>query len=89
VYPLPLGVRGLCPRKNFQITDARMCVLAHFSDKNQYIDACIYAVFELPGGLNPPVVCLTPKHDALGGQFQPPAVVNDAESPMCNGNDNE
>jgi hypothetical protein len=34
-----------------------------------------------------------PKHDALGypggGQFQPPAVVNDAESPVCNGNDNE
>jgi hypothetical protein len=23
VHPLPLGVRGLCPRKNFQITDAR------------------------------------------------------------------
>jgi hypothetical protein len=23
VYPLPLGIRGLCPRKNFQITDAR------------------------------------------------------------------
>jgi hypothetical protein len=21
--PLPLGARGLCPRKNFQITDAR------------------------------------------------------------------
>jgi hypothetical protein len=27
--------------------------------------------------------------DTLGGQFQPPAVVNDAESPVCNGNDNE
>jgi hypothetical protein len=27
--------------------------------------------------------------DTLGGQFQPPAVVNDAESPVCNDNDNE
>jgi hypothetical protein len=34
------------------------------------------------------------KQDALGypgggGQFQPPAVVNDAELPVCNDNDNE
>jgi hypothetical protein len=43
VYPVPLGVRGLWPRKIFQIADARRRVLAHFSDKNQYIDACIYA----------------------------------------------
>jgi hypothetical protein len=43
VYPLPLGVRGLCPRKIFQITDACRRVLAHFSDKNQHIDGCIYA----------------------------------------------
>jgi hypothetical protein len=45
------------------------------------------------GGLNPPVVCLTPPNkmpwDTLGGQFQPPAVVNDAESPVRNDNDNE
>jgi hypothetical protein len=27
--------------------------------------------------------------DTLGGQFQLPAVVNDAESPVCNDNDNE
>jgi hypothetical protein len=27
--------------------------------------------------------------DTLGGQFQPPAVVNDAELPVCNDNDNE
>jgi hypothetical protein len=37
----------------------------------------VQPVFELPGvgGFNPPVVCLTPKQDALGypgGQFQPP-----------------
>jgi hypothetical protein len=37
-------------------------------------------VFELPGGwgLNPPVVCLTPKQDALGypgGQLQPPPLI--------------
>jgi hypothetical protein len=54
------------------------------------------SVFELPGGwgLNPPVVCLTPKQDALGYpgggvSFNPPAVVNDAQSPVCNDNDNE
>jgi hypothetical protein len=57
-------------------------------------------VFELPGwgeggggGLNPPVVCSTPPNkmpwDTPGGQFQPPAVVNDAELPVCNDNDNE
>jgi hypothetical protein len=58
-------------------------------------------VFELPGGwgggggLNPPS-CLPnpPKHDALGypggvSFNPPPAVVNDAESPVCNGNDND
>jgi hypothetical protein len=43
VYPLLMGARGLCPRKNFQITDACRRVLGHFSDKNQHIDACIYA----------------------------------------------
>jgi hypothetical protein len=60
------------------------------------------AVFELPGGggggvrgggLNPPVVCLTPQTrcpgDTLGVSFNPPAVVNDAELPVCNDNDNE
>jgi hypothetical protein len=53
------------------------------------------SVFELPGwggvGVEPPVVCLTPppQNDTLGGQFQPPAVVNDAESPVCNDNDND
>jgi hypothetical protein len=55
------------------------------------------SVFELPGGwgLNPPVVCLTPpppKQDVLGyprGSVSTPAVVNDAESPVCNDNDNE
>jgi hypothetical protein len=31
--PPPGGGSGLCPRKNFQITDARRRVLAHFSDK--------------------------------------------------------
>jgi hypothetical protein len=46
------------------------------------------------GGLNPPVVCSTPPNkmpwDTPGGQFQPPpAVVNDAELPVCNDNDNE
>jgi hypothetical protein len=41
VYSLPLGARGLCPRKFFfQITDARRRVLTHFPDKNQYIAAC-------------------------------------------------
>jgi hypothetical protein len=43
----------------------------------------------IAGGLNPPVVCLTPQTRFPGGQFQPPAVVNDAESPVCNANDNE
>jgi hypothetical protein len=63
-------------------------------------DAVMQSVFELPGGggglggLNPPpVVCSTPPNkmtwDTLGGQFQPSAVVNDAESPVCNDNDNE
>jgi hypothetical protein len=54
-------------------------------------------VFELPGGLgglNPPTCLLNPpKQDALGYpggvSFNPPAVVNDAESPVCNDNDNE
>jgi hypothetical protein len=27
--------------------------------------------------------------DTMGGQFQPPAVVNDAESLVCNDSDNE
>jgi hypothetical protein len=44
-------------------------------------------------GLNPPSCLLNPPNkmpwDTLGGQFQPPAVVNDAESPVCNDNDNE
>jgi hypothetical protein len=31
------------PAVIFQITDACRRVLAHFSDKNQHIDACIYA----------------------------------------------
>jgi hypothetical protein len=54
------------------------------------------AVFELPGGgggVEPPSCLLNPPNmmpwDTLGGQFQPPAVVNDAESPVCNDNDNE
>jgi hypothetical protein len=53
------------------------------------------AVFELPGGLNPPTCLLNPPPQTRcpgipwGGQFQPPAVVNDAESPVCNDNDNE
>jgi hypothetical protein len=56
-------------------------------------------VFELPGGglggLNPPPSCLLnpPKQDALGYPggvgFNPPAVVNDAELPVCNDNDND
>jgi hypothetical protein len=33
VYSLLLGARGLCPRKNFQITEARRRVLAHFQTK--------------------------------------------------------
>jgi hypothetical protein len=56
------------------------------------------SVFELPGGwgVEPPSCLLNPpKQNALGypggggGQFQPPAVVNDAELPVCNDNDNE
>jgi hypothetical protein len=42
--------------------------------------------------LNPPVVCSTPKQDALGypgGSVSTPAIVNDAELPVCNDNDNE
>jgi hypothetical protein len=39
----PAGARGLCLWKNFQVTDACRRVLAHFSYKNQHIDACIYA----------------------------------------------
>jgi hypothetical protein len=50
-------------------------------------------VFELPGVgvLNPPVVCLTPPPQTRcpGGSISTPAVVNDAESPVCNDNDNE
>jgi hypothetical protein len=45
-------------------------------------------------GVEPPqLFAQPPKHDALGYpggvSFNPPAVVNDAESPVCNGNDNE
>jgi hypothetical protein len=41
VYSLPPEGLGDCvPGKNFQITDARRWVLAHFPDKNQYIAAC-------------------------------------------------
>jgi hypothetical protein len=55
-------------------------------------------VFELPGGLGgvepPQLFAQPPKHDALGypgggSVSTPPAVVNDAESPVCNGSDNE
>jgi hypothetical protein len=54
-------------------------------------------VFELPGGgvVEPPPSYLPNPPNMMpwdtlgGGQFQPPAVVNDAESPVCNGNDNE
>jgi hypothetical protein len=45
------------------------------------------------GGLKPPFVCLTPPNkmpwDTLWGSVSTPAVVNDAESPVCNDNDNE
>jgi hypothetical protein len=45
------------------------------------------------GGLNPQLFAQPPNQGALGypggGQFQPPAVVNDAELPVCNDNDNE
>jgi hypothetical protein len=49
------------------------------------------------GGVEPPPpsCLLNPPNkmpwDTPGGQFQPPppAVVNDAESPVCNDNDNE
>jgi hypothetical protein len=41
----------------------------------------------------PPSCLLNPPNkipwDTLGDQFQPPAVVNDAESPVCNDNDNK
>jgi hypothetical protein len=44
VYPLPLGARpGLCPRKNFQSYRCMQVSFSAFSDKNQHIDACIYA----------------------------------------------
>jgi hypothetical protein len=33
VYCVLLGARGLCPRKNFQVTDARRRVLVHFQTK--------------------------------------------------------
>jgi hypothetical protein len=53
-------------------------------------------VFELPGGwgVEPPSCLLNPPNQGAlgypgGGQFQPPAVVNDAELPVCNDNDNE
>jgi hypothetical protein len=56
------------------------------------------AVFELPGGggVEPPSCLLNPpppKQDAPGYpggvSFNPPVVVNDAESPVCNDSDNE
>jgi hypothetical protein len=43
------------------------------------------------GGLNPQLFAYPPNKmpwDTLGDQFQPPAVVNDAELPVCNDNDN-
>jgi hypothetical protein len=45
-------------------------------------------------GVEPPSCLLNPppKQDALGypgGSVSTPAVVNDAESPVCNDNDNE
>jgi hypothetical protein len=43
VHPLPVRGPGAMPPEKIQITDARRRVLAHFSDKNQYIDACVYA----------------------------------------------
>jgi hypothetical protein len=43
VIPSCWGLGGCAPGKNFQITDARRGVLAHFPYKNQYIAACIYA----------------------------------------------
>jgi hypothetical protein len=53
-------------------------------------------VFELLGGwgLNPPTCLLNPPNKMPwvtldGVSFNPPAVVNDAESPVCNANDNE
>jgi hypothetical protein len=58
----------------------------------------LHPVIELPGGWGveppPPSYLLNPpKQDALGypggGQFQPPAVVNDVELPVCNDSDNE
>jgi hypothetical protein len=58
------------------------------------LHASVKSVFELPGvGVEPPSCLLNPPNkmprDTLRGQFQPPAVVNDAESPVCNDNDNE
>jgi hypothetical protein len=49
-------------------------------------------VLELPGGLNPQLFAQPPQTRCPGiprgggGQFQPPAVVNDAELPVCNDN---
>jgi hypothetical protein len=38
-------------------------------------------------GVEPPSCLLNPQTRCPGGQFQPPAVVNDAESPVCNDNE--
>jgi hypothetical protein len=44
-------------------------------------------------GVEPPSCLLNPPNkmpwDTREGQFQPPPFVNDAESPVCNDNDNE
>jgi hypothetical protein len=73
------------------------CLYYLYQAKLRRLMLAVTTVFELPGGLgglNPPVVCSTPQTRCPGiprggGQFQPPAVVNDAELPVCNDNDNE
>jgi hypothetical protein len=56
---------------------------------NGYVDVYARPVFELPEGwgVEPPVVCSIPPNkmpwDTPEGQFQPPPVVNDAESHLC------
>jgi hypothetical protein len=59
-----------------------------------FLTRFLHSVFELPGGwgLNPQLFAQPPNKmpwDTPGDQFQPPAVVNDAELPVCNDNDNE
>jgi hypothetical protein len=56
----------------------------------------VHAVFELSGGggVEPPSCLLNPPPnkmpwDTPGGSVSTPAVVNDAELPVCNDNDNE